>query len=84
MLSSNSDPFLESPETFRAQNFKTKASRSTKLYIYFSSYSLYNIRKDQLYRILRMAFRAQKVVGTLEKRASDLFALIVTSSCHDP
>ena len=52
-------PFLESPETFRANSwrhnslciFKTKASRDTKLCIYFKLYSLYNISKDQLYRI---------------------------------
>ena len=51
--------FPESPETFRAffgcHNslciFKTKASRGTKLCSYF--YSLYNILKDQLYRISR-------------------------------
>ena len=53
--------FLESPETFRAffgwHNslciFKTKASRGTKLCSYFYFYSLYNIWKDQLYRISR-------------------------------
>ena len=52
-------PFLESPETFRAHFgwynslciFKTKASRGTKLCGYFYFYSLYNIWKDQLYRI---------------------------------
>ena len=31
--------------------FKTKASRGTKLCSYFYYYCLYNIRKDQLYRI---------------------------------
>ena len=31
--------------------FKTKASRGTKLCNYFKLYSLYNISKDQLYRI---------------------------------
>ena len=53
--------FLESPETFRAHFgwhnslciFKTKASRGTKLCRYFYFYSLYNIWKDQLYRISR-------------------------------
>ena len=53
------DPFLESPETFQAHFgwhdslciFKTKASRGTKLSGYFNIYSLYNIWKDQLYRI---------------------------------
>ena len=52
-------PFLESPETFRAHFgwrnslciFKTKASRGTKLWSYFNFYSLYNIWKDQPYRI---------------------------------
>ena len=51
-------PFLESPESLRAHFgwhnsvgiFKTKASRGTKLCSYFI-YSLYNIWKDQLYRI---------------------------------
>ena len=51
--------FLESPETFRAHFgwhnclciFKTKASRGTKLSSYFYFYSLYNIWKDQLYKI---------------------------------
>ena len=33
--------------------FKTKASRGTKLCSYFYFYSLYNIWKDQLYRISR-------------------------------
>ena len=52
-------PFLESSETFRTYFglhnslciFKTKASRGTKLCIYFNFYSLYNIRKDRLHRI---------------------------------
>ena len=56
--------FLESPETFRAYFgwhnslciFKTKASRGTKLCSYFYFYSLYNIWKDQLYRISRSYF----------------------------
>ena len=56
--------FLESPETFRAYFgwhnslciFKTKASRGTKLCSYFCFYSLYNIWKDQLYRISRSHF----------------------------
>ena len=53
--------FLESPETFRAYFgwhnslcvFKTKGSRGTKLCSYFYFHSLYNIWKDQLYRISR-------------------------------
>ena len=56
--------FLKSPETFRAYFgwhnslciFKTKASRGTKLCSYFCFYSLYNIWKDQLYRISRSYF----------------------------
>ena len=56
--------FLESPETFRAHFgwhnslciFKMKASRGTKLCSYFDFYSLYNIWKDQLYRISRPEF----------------------------
>ena len=52
-------PFLESPETFRAHFgwhsslciFKAKKSRSTKLCTYFNFYFLYNIWKDQLYRM---------------------------------
>ena len=56
--------FLESPETFRAHFgwhnslciFKTKASRGTKLCSYCYFYSLYNIWKDQLYRISRSEF----------------------------
>ena len=56
--------FLESPETFRAHFgwhnflciFKTKASRGTKLHSYFYFYSLYNIWKDQRYRINRSEF----------------------------
>ena len=56
--------FLESPEAFRAYFgwhnslciFKTKASRGTKLCSYFYFCSLYNILKDQLYRISRSQF----------------------------
>jgi len=56
--------FLKSPETFRAYFgwhnslciFKTKASRGTKLCSCFCFYSLYNIWKDQLYRISRSYF----------------------------
>ena len=56
--------FLESPETFRAHFgwhnslciFKTKPSRGTKRRSYFYFYSLYNIWKDQLYRISRSEF----------------------------
>ena len=56
--------FLKSPKTFRAYFgwhnslciFKKKASRSTKLCSYFCFYSLYNIWKDQLYRISRSYF----------------------------
>ena len=56
--------FLESPETFRAHFgwhnslciFKTKASRVTKLCSYCYFYSLYNIWKDQLYRVSRSEF----------------------------
>ena len=56
--------FLKSPETFQAYFgwhnslciFKTKASRGTKLCSYFCFYSLYNIWKDQLYRISRSHF----------------------------
>ena len=52
-------PFLESDETFWAHfgwhnslcNFTTTASRGTKLCIYLSFYSLYNVWKDQLNRI---------------------------------
>ena len=52
-------PFLERPDTFRAHFgwhnplciFKTKASRSRKLCSYFNFYSLYNVWKDQLYRV---------------------------------
>ena len=36
--------------------FKTKASRGTKLSSYFYFYSLYNVWKDQLYRINRSEF----------------------------
>ena len=57
-------PFLESPETFRAHfgwhnslcNFKTRASRGRKLWSYFYFYSLFNVWKDQLYRISRSEF----------------------------
>ena len=57
-------PFLERPETFRAHFewhsslciFRTKASRSTKLYSYFNFPSLCNIWKDQLYRISGLEF----------------------------
>ena len=57
-------PFLERPETFRAHFgwhnspciLNTKASRGPKLCRYFRFYSLYNIRKDQLYRIYRSEF----------------------------
>jgi len=57
-------PFLESPVTFREHFgwhnspciFKTKASRGTKLYSYFNFNSLYNIWKDQLYRISGLEF----------------------------
>ena len=56
--------FLESPETFRAYFgwcnslciFKTKAPRGTKLCHYLYFYSLYNMWKDQLYRISRSWF----------------------------
>jgi len=56
--------FLESPETFRAYFgwhnslciFKTKAFRGTKLCSYFCFSSLYNMWKDQLYRISRSYF----------------------------
>ena len=59
-------PFLESPETswphFGWHNslciFETKASRSTKLCIYFNFCSFYNIWKDQLYRISGLEFYA--------------------------
>mgnify|MGYP006973389328 CR=1 FL=1 len=52
-------PFLESPKTFWAHFgwlnslciFKVKASQGTKLCSYFNCYSLYNLWKDQLYRI---------------------------------
>ena len=58
------DPFLESPETFRAHFgwhnslciFKTKASRGAKLRGYFYIYSLWNIWKDQLYKICGSEF----------------------------
>ena len=55
--------------------FKTKASRGKKLRSYFYFYFLYNMWKDQLYRIyklvvvFRMAFRARQVLGTFESRA---------------
>ena len=57
-------PFLQIPETFRTHFewhnslfvFKTKASRSTKLCSYFNFYSLYNIWKDQLYRVSWLEF----------------------------
>ena len=57
-------PFLESPETFRAHFgwhnalciFKMKGSQGTKLCSYLNFYSLYNIRKDQLYRISESEF----------------------------
>ena len=56
--------FLESPETFWAHFgwldslciFKVKASRGTKLCSYFNCYSLYNLWKEQLYRISRSHF----------------------------
>ena len=58
--------FLERSETFRAYFgwhhslciFKTKASRGKKIcsYFYFQFYFLYNIWKDQLYRISRSEF----------------------------
>ena len=56
--------FLESLETFRTYFgchnslciFKTKASQGTKLCSYFDFYPLYNIWKDQLYRISRSQF----------------------------
>ena len=65
--------FLESPETFRAYFgwhnslciFKTKAFRGTKLCSYFCFSSLYNIWKDQLYRISRSYF--YKCLFGLEK-----------------
>ena len=54
-----SGPFLESPETLRVYLgwhnslciIKTKASHGTKFYNYFNFPFLYNIWKDQLYRI---------------------------------
>ena len=53
------DPFLESPETFRAHSgwhsflciFKTKAFQGTKLCGYFNSSPRYNIWKDHLNRM---------------------------------
>ena len=52
-------PFLESPGTVRAHFgwhdslcvCETKEPRGTKLCSYFNCYSLYNISKDQIYRI---------------------------------
>jgi len=58
-------PFLKTPEThlwatFGWHNslciFKTKTSRGMKLCSYFKLYSLYNISKDQLYRIRGLQF----------------------------
>ena len=57
-------PFLESPETLRGHFgwhnspciFKTKASRGPNLGSYFYFYPLYNIWKDQLYRISSSEF----------------------------
>ena len=48
--------------------FKTKASRGTKLCSHFNFYSIYNTWKNQLFRILQMAFRARKVFGNFEKQ----------------
>ena len=70
--------YSKSLETFRAHFgrpnsfciFKTKASRGTKRCSYFDFYFLYNMWKDQLYRISGSEFRARKVFGTFEKRAS--------------
>ena len=77
-------PFLESPETFRAHFgwhnslciFKEKASRGTKVCIYFNFYSLYKIWKERLYRIsgsqfYEWLFRVRTVFRTFEKRASE-------------
>ena len=74
--------FLKSPEIFRAYFgrhnslciFKTKASRGTKLCSYFFLYSLYNISKNQLYRISRShfyewLFGPAKFSGLLRNRA---------------
>ena len=69
-------PFLESPESFRVHFglhnslciFKTKATRGSKLCSYFGCYSLYNILKDQLYRISGSEFY-EWLFGTFEKRA---------------
>ena len=68
-------PFLASLKTFRAHFgwhnspciFKTKAPRSKKLCSYFRFYSLYNIRKDQFYRISGSGYY-EKLLGTFEKR----------------
>ena len=72
-------PFLKSPENFRAHFgwhnslciFKTKASRGRKLCSYFTFYSLYNIWKDQLFRIGRLEFNewlsSSKSFRTYEK-----------------
>ena len=83
--------FLKSPETFRAYFgwhnsiciFKTKASRGTKLCSYFCFYSLYNIWKDQLYRISRShfyewLFGPAKFSGLLRNRAQSTTNKVVT------
>ena len=70
------DLFVESPETFRAHFgwhnslciFKTRACWGTKLCSYCYFYSLYDIWKDQLYRISRPEFY-EWLFGTFEKRA---------------
>ena len=75
-------PFLESPETLRRNSgyiflfvsSKRKASRGMKLCSSFTSYSLYNLWKGQLYRIsgsqfYLWLFGLEKVFGTFEKRA---------------
>ena len=45
--------------------FKTKASRGTKLCIYFNFYSLYNIWKDQLHKISGSQF-CEWLFGTFD------------------
>ena len=78
------DPFLESPETFRANFgwhnslciFKTTASWGTKFYIYVNFPPIYYILQGQLYRISGSEWRYEWLFGTFEKGALGSMALV--------
>ena len=68
--------FSKDPKLFGWHNslciFKTKVFRVTKRRSYFNFYSLYNMKRPALQnkrvRVLRLAFRARKVLGYFKKR----------------